>query len=335
MDQEISTATKLSSRKYKTIEELLKAEINSIIKFNGHVKDKKVRNYLADWLWKNYYKDVKRRGNLTYKIEKFNNKSCYYYFINNIFNGYDFLENQETEKILNPDCIDFIQKIHSICPNLNGTFFDYLIRRIISEETEIEFYDMRAEGYQSALQVNNIPADNDYEFNNKTICYSYNISKNTNTYKTENILIEIFITSLCHKLSFGESLIKDKIKDIIKLIENEKNIDKLLYLPLKELVKYLLKDKTDCLLNPCLNGLHADCDVIINNTLYDLKCSKKNDIKELLQLLGYASLINCYKQKFNNKIQHISIINLLKGYIVKYDISHITDNQLKSYLECI
>ena len=73
----------------------------------------------------------------------------------------------------------------------------------------------------------------------------------------------------------------------------------------------------------------------ITHILYDIKCTcRDKSIYEILQLLGYASLLNCVP-KFNKKINNISIINLLQGYIVNYDISYITTEQMVNYLRIL
>ena len=108
----------------------------------------------------------------------------------------------------------------------------------------------------------------------------------------------------------------------------------------QELVKE--NETQNILLNPALGypielldnkKILADCDLVINNYLYDIKCTTgENSVYEILQLLGYASLLNCNSTKFHNKVDNVSIINLLQGYIVNYDISYITKDQMVNYL---
>jgi hypothetical protein len=79
----------------------------------------------------------------------------------------------------------------------------------------------------------------------------------------------------------------------------------------------------------------SDCDLVIDDVLYDIKCtSGEKLIYEILQLLGYASLLEC-NPNFNKKINNVSIINLLQGYIMNYDISYITKEQMIKYLKIL
>ena len=173
---------------------------------------------------------------------------------------------------------------------------------------------------------------------------SYKRAIDTTVYKTENILLEIFITSLSHTLAFSAIPNKDKVNNILHLIQNTDNVIDLFFMPLNQICIELLSETSDILLNPVLgfpipllNNKHipSDCDLVINNVLYDIKCTRgDNSIYEILQLLGYASLLNCVP-KFNKKINNISIINLLQGYIINYDISQITTEQMIQYLKVL
>ena len=62
--------------------------------------------------------------------------------------------------------------------------------------------------------------------------------------------------------------------------------------------------------------------------------SKDNSIYEILQLLGYSSLLNL-NPKFNRKIENICIINLLQGNMINYDISYIDNEQMVNYLKIL
>jgi hypothetical protein len=61
--------TKLTSKTYKTIGELLKSPIRSIIIVSSKEKNKDVRLYLYEWLFKNYYNRIKNIAN----------NPCYHY----------------------------------------------------------------------------------------------------------------------------------------------------------------------------------------------------------------------------------------------------------------
>jgi hypothetical protein len=79
----------------------------------------------------------------------------------------------------------------------------------------------------------------------------------------------------------------------------------------------------------------SDCDIVIDDTLIDIKCTGGNkDISEILQLLGYASLLK-YNPKYNMRMNHICIINLLHGECKIYNIENILDDNLLDYVRLL
>lgn len=334
----MNTDTKLTSKKYKTLGELLNAPIKSIILVSIHEKDTEIKNYLYEWLYLNHYHKKEMIGNLTSRVKNIANNPCYYYIVKNIFGGID-IKNYiiSNVQILNSECIEFMKIIHSIEPSLHGVFMDYLIRRIISEKMEKDFYDSKSE-------LLNGPEDFTCDELTINMNDNYEISKNTKDYKTKDIIKEIFITSLFHIMGITGILDKKSIVEILRLLKNTQNIIEILVIPLEELCNELIKNTDDILLNPALGfnipelddkHIPSDCDVIIDDVLYDIKCTSGNkEIYEILQLMGYASIINC-SSELNKKINTISIINLLRGYIIKYDISYIINEQMIEYLKIL
>lgn len=429
--------TLISSKKYKTVGNLLKAPLKSILLVANNEKNKEIQNYLYNWLYINHYSNILMDGSLTQRVHNISNKAYYYYIMKNCFNENDILNNGKTDNILNEDCCNFIGKLHNIEPSLTGCFIDYLIRRIISEILNIDFNDNRAnskcynkyslcdifdeeieyniinsitllekndkylqnciilfdkdnlnneldfcekyykgykvirsvESYKGYNVISSVEPYNDEQniyklfvlenniilittdeyneiikpdkINNLPInmCKSYEKTKNTALYKSEDILLEIFITSLSHTLDFGGIPKEDKITNIINLINTTNNINEIFVLPLKTLCENLLKNHNNILLNPTLGSIEthiaSDCDLIINDTIFDFKCTIGNkSIYELLQLLGYTSLSH-YNTDFNIKINNISIINLLQGKLTTYNISSVTSEELMNYLKIL
>lgn len=338
----INENTIISSKKYNTIGQLLKAPIKSIILTAVNQQNTDIRNYLYTWLYENYYSQKFISGSLTQRVKNIANKPCYYYITNNILDNNDILhENKEVTQILNNDCINFIKLLHNIDACLTGSFLDYLIRRIIAEKNNEKFYDSRADFIQENLFSMKLYYDNKLP---QSMHNSYQITKNTNLYKSQNILIEIFITSLSHSLAFSKCPSKDKVLNIINILEIE-NINELFYTPIEDLCNILLNnEENNIILNPSLDynipllndkSIAADCDIVINKNLYDIKCcSTENEIYEILQLLGYACLLKTIPE-YNIKINTISIINLFTGCIIKYDISHLSIENMVNFLEII
>lgn len=327
--------TPITSKKYKTIGNLLDAPIKSIIIVANNEPNKIIQEYLYDWLYENYYGKKSMIGNLTMRIKNIGNKCCYNYLIKSVFNNTDILnKNKTTENILTQDCINIITKLHSIEPSLTGVYLDYLLRRIICELLNKDFYDSRSDHQQNEFIINNLSI---------SIKDCYKKAKDITIYKSQDILVEIFFTSLSHTYAFGGIPNEDKIKNILEILQNTTNIIETFFIPLKTLCSNIIKNNTDILLNPTLGykipqinaSIPSDCDLVVNNTLYDIKCTKgDNSIYEILQLLGYSSLLNNI-QKYNKHIDNIQIINLLQGFTTNYDISYITNEEMINYLKIL
>ena len=369
----MDSLTVITSKKYKTLGALLNAPFRSIIGASNNEKNENIKSYLYEWLYKNYYSSKKMGGNLTTRIKIISNKPCYYYIMKECFNNMDVLQlNKITKTILNDECIQFIKILHSVSSSLTGTFLDYLVRRIICEITQNPFHDRRASRLIDKDNdiIHNLDTEEDSHVCSRgcnyrieqSIFYSipecfpeckfdkcvnlcYEKITNTEMYSSVDIMEEIFISSLSHSIEFGGCPNQSNVNEILNLIKHTTNIEEIFYLPLRQLCLNLLKENPNVLLNPALGhqlelldnkNILADCDLVINNYLYDIKCtSDKKSVYEILQLLGYASLLNCNSKFNNNKVDNISIINLLQGYIVNYDISYITKDQMVNYLRVL
>ena len=351
--------TTLTSKKYKTLGELLVAPMKSIILVTGKERNNAVREYLCSWLYANHYENKPMVGNLTQRIKVFDNIPCYQYIIKNAFNNVDIMkDNVSFRYILNVNSVKFIKKIHSIEPRLNGSFLNYLIRRLICEIIDKEFYDQRANDLcqnisldkKEELNLEDKKEDKKEELNLEdkkelnslldNISLSYTKCKDMSC-RTKDIIKDIFMISLSHGISFGWKPDNIKINAIISLLSNDCEI---LIDSLKKLCNDIIpSDRTDILLNPLLEynipelnkSIPADCDIIINNVIYSIKCTKDiKSIHDFLQLLGYSALVDC-SPTLNKRIEHITILNLLEGCIVSYDITSFNKEHMLNYLRIL
>ena len=71
----INTDTLISSKKYKTIGELLKQPMKSICLVANNEKNIVIKEYLYDWLIDNHYSKTIMEGNLTDRVHKITNKA--------------------------------------------------------------------------------------------------------------------------------------------------------------------------------------------------------------------------------------------------------------------
>ena len=187
-----------------------------------------------------------------------------------------------------------------------------------------------------------IKSNNPYQITECQINYCqyecYNKVKNTEKYKIKDIIVDIFMVSLCHSEVFGGCPNHEKVALILNEINNQKFYNDFI-IPFYDYCIKLLNYKTQIYLNPTTgckeNNIPSDCDLILDNQLIDIKCTKgDNTIYEILQLLGYSSLIYT-NPSIRVDIKSISIINILKGYEYIYDVSNISGDSLLNYLKIL
>ena len=174
----------------------------------------------------------------------------------------------------------------------------------------------------------------------QTLCYQK--SRNTFEYKTEHIIEDIFITSLFHGEAFGQVPKQEHVNEIYEKLTTNHSINDILIKPLTEMCKEIIKDKSDILLNPdCgsklygdVSSIPSDADLVVDDTLIDIKCTNKSHpISEIMQLLGYSSLMILNKHRKN--INKIAIINILHGNITTYDIDFLNKDNCINYIKVL
>jgi hypothetical protein len=173
------------------------------------------------------------------------------------------------------------------------------------------------------------------------LCYKK--TKNTVEYKTKDIIVEIFITSLFHSEAFGRAPQQEHFNKIYERLTKNTTVADILIPALTELCDELIKDKHNIILNPALGGelddidssIPSDADLVIDDTLFDIKCTKiQYPILEITQLLGYSSLMMLNKE-YRTKINKIAIINILSGKITTYNIDFINKDNCIKYIKVL
>ena len=353
---DINDDTIIASLRYNNIRDI-KEDIKYCINYTSHLKDIKLKRYLEDFLFENHYKMIFKSGSLTDRLKNINSNICYNSIYRIIFNN-NYNDTIKKYNILPLKCSNIVKLLHSIDPSITGSFIDYLIRRIICELLNIEFDDSRASWRLDS--VDHICNSEDCRYNIefeyqdevevfKKICtlpycrlHSYNLTKLTKIYKTQDIIKEIFITSLSHGEAFGVCPNQDNVNKMLDILKYNM-FD--LYTPLMILCKNIIENKELIKLNPVFGGklkppvdkynIPSDADLIINDCLIDIKCTKnKSNSKccEILQLLGYSALSSFHADN-NKKINKIMILNILEGSIYKIDISNITNKNYENYIK--
>jgi hypothetical protein len=205
---QINDNTKLIGNNFKTILDLKnEKDLKKVILFITHIKDKNIKDYLEEWIFSTYYSKKKFVGNLTNRIKEINNKICYNQIMKQCFNSKDILSSKIENKI-NINIDRFVNDLHKINASLCGCFFDYLVRRIISEIIKKPFEDNRS---------NNIVSNNIvHYFNEADEVWQY---KQNNDYGTWLIREHPQITStVCGDIDRGEYFVViDRKNEWIKI----------------------------------------------------------------------------------------------------------------------
>jgi len=354
------------SGKYNTIGDLKKASKRSCSQVITKMENGKIKDYLHKWAFEYHYlpNDIWGefdifQGSLTSRIKKINNKMCYNHIIKHCFDSIDPLKSSKMLPILDENCKIIIKTLHTIDSAATGIYMDYLTSRIICELKQEEFVDTRA-NKKTNLEEMYIDTDNNHycklgcknsiesRFKNKSSKYnkcvfpycqnlSYAKVKDINIYKTQDVLKELFIVSCCHSEWFGACPSQDNFDQIINILID---INSLQFInPLIKLCKTLIDNSKVVLLNPALGEMTyripSDCDLVIDDMLLDIKCTKNNNNNyEILQLLGYSCLLK-FNKNYNLRINNICTLNLLKGECIVYNIENLLDSNLKEYLHLI
>ena len=260
----INDDTIIASLRYNNIRDI-KEDIKYCINYTSHLKDIKLKKYLEDFLFENHYKIIFKSGSLTDRLKNINSNIFYNSIYRNIFNN-NYNDSIKKYNILPLKCTNIVKLLHSIDPSITGSFIDYLIRRIICELLNIDFDDSRASWLLNS--IDHICNSEDCRYNiefeyqdeeafkkNCTLPYcrlhSYNLTKLTNLYKTQDIIKEIFITSLSHGEAFGMCPNQDNVNRILEILGS--NLFDL-YTPLMILCKNIIENKELIKLNPVFGG---------------------------------------------------------------------------------
>jgi len=166
--------------------------------------------------------------------------------------------------------------------------------------------------------------------------------RNIKEYKTESILKEILIVSLNHSECFGYAPSQESFDMLIHNLDDISNIKKCI-MPLEKICKLLVSNSTNILLNPVLGNMldivntniPSDADLIIDDTLIDIKCTTQDKkIYEFLQLFGYSAMC-LLNPNYKIKINKIKILNIVNGTLVTYPIDFLTLQNCVSYIRLL
>lgn len=211
-----------------------------------------------------------------------------------------------------------------------GSFIDYLVRRLIEDRVRVPHTDSRACFVsESDCTTLGITSDELDVLDNAFTRYE------DKSLRTEDIVPDVFHTSLCHSVAFGR-------RDVVKLIGTS---DLLAADALQALCLYadaVTSGSTACVetnpnLDDVVQGLLADADLIIDDRLIDMKAYRSRRIGEetadFYQLICYAVM---WTAKTGMPIRTLEIYNPLMNYRAIADISTWTrTDALLNYLRSL
>lgn len=209
---------------------------------------------------------------------------------------------------------NFINELNDISPNIKGCYVDYLIRYLISNEINSQFEDRRTDFMLNKLYCFKNTLNDEFIINNLIVkSIPEEMINNYEKLKTLNAdNNDIFNVSLCHSLFFGENQSLEYFNYIKDNNINQDNSQLLNYIRTK------IENKNNILCNPILGNsnlkISADADLIIDDELIDIKCSKYiigNNVSDFIQLFIYIAL---YFIKTGIKCTKITIFNPNFGY---------------------
>lgn len=294
------------SSKYKTIGMLKEQNRKSILLVIAKMKNGPERDHMIKWVVEKFYINKMDNSSVAKRVRLINSTVCVEYVSNYIFKNLN-----KTPKRIIIDRYPIIMKMHKYSGKFNGTFMDYLLRRVINEIRKTQFNDHRAN-----FMIMQDPSRKQYYDSVRSDA------------KTVDILGDIFITSLYHTLFFAEEVPPDIEELFLKEVESEEFKEYVL-----ELIPFIesLIGGEEVMLNPAVGiaALTGDADLIIGDTLYDLKCSIRcKDNLDLLQLLAYTSLL----KHRGTDIKAMRILNPIRGEILEYDVRSVKDEEWDQYL---
>ena len=284
-------------------------------------------------------------GNLTGKIRLINNdinndnkwrgwreiKNVFGYIVKHYFDGIDPRE-MKTSYEFNTHQV--VIDMHAVNCSINGSFQDYLLRRIICEKQNNDFHDIRANDIVNSFEGESV------EKEKLRVCVhnTTDISK-----KCFKITKDIFLTSICHSMSFGHTISDSCKKEFCDYLDSH-GVD--LVSEYRKTIDEFIAEDEFVIHNPVVGGyieelgrgISADGDLIVGDCFYDIKASKQKafftEEEYLLQVLGYVALMkNTEKDFSDHKITKVGIINVYNGTRVVYDISTLTDEHFMNLLK--
>jgi len=333
----------------KTIEQLVNnIDLESIINnLNNNIFKKKL-----------YFES----SSLKSRIISFNNKT-YFNFINKyIFCDFNFKINEKI--IINDNILKIIKPMFKICALITKLFVNYLNTRIMFEIKKKQFIDTNMDKFIDKYNKVTIHEfghncthgcikNNDFP-SKKCLNLCYYKVKNTQEFKTIDIIEEILISSLAYQINLfidakNKSLRRRKINNVKfeKILIILKNNPEHLNLFINNLIyifSELNKNREKIYINSRLfksfqfnnsrKEINSQCDLIIDDILFLFITEeiKYKNFKHLLQLLGHTALLRKYNKY---KIKTMNIINFFDGKITTYDMNGVSKTMLYSFYKLL
>jgi hypothetical protein len=213
--------------------------------------------------------------------------------------------------------------IKNVQDSVFGSFVDYLCRRLVAEAHGHDIVrDFRAEIMLSRGCDGLAPA--------------YETYRNVGAARSEDILGDIFLTSLSHLREMGQfdAAMERAAEHMHRLLVDGHSLTDDDVASLRVAVASI---SADVLLNPRLDhgSMRADADVLHGPTLTDFKTSKKRfESKDYLPQFSYAALVGIVMPE-RPLVTRFQLLNLYLGYVTTCDISSWTEENRRRLVDVL
>lgn len=264
--------------------------------------------------------------------------------------------------------------LNSAACYLTGHFIDILTRRIICEITAKRFDDHRiTEFYDSRFSNNNEDGNESDSVTSKGVTYKlpldfiYCYNKVFDMrYKSQDIITEIGVVSIANIVLWDGIFIPERYDLFYHLLKTSApRIIEGVILPLVNYFSRIIKRDSTILCNPSLGSefprpdlfedmrnvrtsIKADGDLIIDDTLYEIKCCQLYSKGYFfLQMLLYSCSYSCNiredicpvmarsRARPGKKIRSMIVLDTYRGRTSKYNIESISLNQMLYILKLV
>ena len=229
---------------------------------------------------------------------------------------YAHIENYIKQVSYDDKVIDVLQQAHKLCPSMNGTIIDYVIRKLLSNPfVDDRFERIMMNPVTRAAYETLIDAD----MSDILDIVQQDISK--------KVFIAVATMAIAHPLSFGE--IKKECLDVLHFYES---LSEDTIISIIQYLRSLFPREGYSCNRDVSNDLYiADYDLATEDTIIDIKCCNCFGIDSwIIQLMLYAMAVH---RLDNTYVQYISIVNPIRHYVITIPVTNDDIDEFSSTIQ--